>query len=97
MRWLIATLVLVLVVFGAIPIGILTLGAVMIAPAVAEQRDKPRRSMTDHGSPLPRPLISRSLCAASLNAVSSWATDKRRKAGSISCWRAPHTRCSLSN
>ncbi len=37
MRWLLATLTLNLIVFGAIPIGILTIGAVMVAPAVAEQ------------------------------------------------------------
>ena len=37
MRWLVATLILSLIVFGAIPIGILTIGAVMVAPAVAEQ------------------------------------------------------------
>jgi hypothetical protein len=36
-RWLVATLILSLIVFGAIPIGILTIGAVMVAPAVAEQ------------------------------------------------------------
>ena len=37
MRWLPATLILSLIVFGAIPIGIITMGAVAITPAVAEQ------------------------------------------------------------
>ena len=37
MRWLPATLILSLIVFGAIPIGIITMGAIAITPAVAEQ------------------------------------------------------------
>jgi hypothetical protein len=37
MRGIVVALILVLVVFGAVPIGILTLGATMITPAVAEQ------------------------------------------------------------
>ncbi|MCA0297110.1 MAG: lytic transglycosylase domain-containing protein [Actinobacteria bacterium] len=52
MRWLIAALVLILVVFGAIPIGILTLGAVMIAPAVAEQVRQDPCSAYDAGTTL---------------------------------------------
>jgi hypothetical protein len=37
MRWGLGLLALILVVFGAVPIGILTMAAVVVAPAVAEQ------------------------------------------------------------
>ncbi len=37
MRWLGGITVLMLIVFGAIPIGIITMGAVVVTPAVAEQ------------------------------------------------------------
>jgi hypothetical protein len=37
MKWGIGVLALILIVFGAVPIGILTIGAVIVAPAVAEQ------------------------------------------------------------
>ncbi len=37
MRWTLGTLTLILTVFGAIPIGIITIGTAVVTPAVAEQ------------------------------------------------------------
>ena len=37
MKWALGALALILALFGAIPIGILTMAAVVVAPAVAEQ------------------------------------------------------------
>jgi len=37
MRWGLGMLAILLVLFGAVPIGILTMATVVVAPAVAEQ------------------------------------------------------------